>query len=252
MSSKSAQNALYVLVFHGSRDARSQQAAEQLTLAVQDRLQSWVALAMLECVELPLHQQLIELSDRALALGYGAMCIVPLFLLPGVHVMEDIPQEVAIARSNTTLPLILMDYLGSYPAMSDTLDQLFQRQAAPSSARILLAHGSRRPGGTATVEAIAHALSAQTAYWAHAPSLLEQVDTMIKDGNPAIAILPYILFPGGITDALTQQIKDCAQRYPSVTFQLLSCLGLTPQLVDMVVALARSEAIAAHYASLPA
>jgi len=45
---------------------------------------------------------------------------VPLFLLPGVHVIEDIPTEVAIAQQalGQEVKIDLRPYLGTHPGLS--------------------------------------------------------------------------------------------------------------------------------------
>jgi len=57
-----------------------------------------IGTACLELSPVPLHEQIKEFGVGALAGGYNCFQVVPLFLLPGVHVIEDIPTEVAIAN----------------------------------------------------------------------------------------------------------------------------------------------------------
>ncbi|MCS6814190.1 MAG: CbiX/SirB N-terminal domain-containing protein, partial [Cyanobacteria bacterium] len=95
-----------VLLAHGSRDPRPQLALTTLAEQVQQRLahsmgvalqEILVSVAWLELAPKPLHQQLVDLAQQASRAGRSRLHILPLFLLPGVHVMEDIPAEVTLA-----------------------------------------------------------------------------------------------------------------------------------------------------------
>ncbi len=277
----------YLLVFHGSRDPRPHATALHVAGQVRDRLKvmrsttdpdPWVSTGVLELAD-PLHQQIWQLYDHLRPRSYRRLMIVPLFLLPGVHVMEDIPRELAIAQAQlgTDLPLIQSPYLGclqGYPQMPD----LIQATASPvstrskldskgeltpvngsaiaqpfvssansdwatsfskesDSARILLAHGSRRPGGNQPVEAIAQQIGATPAYWAVPPDLTTIIDQTIAMGYRQILILPYFLFSGGTTDAIAQQVQQLAQQYPTCSFSLASPIGDSPVFVDRILSL---------------
>ena len=160
----------YLLVAHGSRDSRPQIAMEQLAKLIYQHklldakkgqtpyknsasamtiLEPLVEVAYLELDPLPLHEQIKQKCDRALAHGCDKLQVLPLFLLSGVHVMEDIPQEVAKARqiSNPKVAINLHSHLGTHPGLIELLlDQMANTQA---EAWILITHGSRRLGAKA-------------------------------------------------------------------------------------------------------
>ncbi|ASC72835.1 Sirohydrochlorin cobaltochelatase [Halomicronema hongdechloris C2206] len=194
-----------------------------------------VGTAALECGLLPLHQQIAEFSQRVRRTGIRRIKLVPLFLLRGVHVMEDIPAEIAQAEQllENQIQLELCPHLGSHGQLSTLLGR---RAATLSCDRtLLLAHGSRRPGGNRTVEAIAKTLGATAAYWSVPPDLETQVIALIQSGCQRLAIVPYFLFAGGTTDAITQLTEELAERFPKITFRLLPPLGATGELADVVV-----------------
>jgi len=64
-----------------------------------------------------------RLKNLALALAGNRLQVVPLFLLPGVHVMEDIPTEVAIAQQalDPELKIALQPHLGTHLGLSGLL-----------------------------------------------------------------------------------------------------------------------------------
>jgi sirohydrochlorin cobaltochelatase len=245
----------YLLVSHGSRDPRPSVAIAQLAQLVQQQIldpQSvisdkqtsaiatlappiLVGTAVLECAPLPLHEQILQFSQRAIAHGIHHIQVVPLFLLPGVHVMEDIPHQVAIAQRHLgqTLTLSISPYLGAHPRLKTLLaNRLVQLSA---DAHILLSHGSRRSGGNLPVEDLALQLGAIPAYWSVAPSLDSRLRELARQRHQQIAILPYFLFAGGITDAIAQTVEKLSQQFPGLHLQLASPLEVNRELANLVI-----------------
>jgi sirohydrochlorin ferrochelatase len=258
----------YLLVSHGSRDPRPQIAAERLASLVAQKLQQSKSLsqsslnyqrdrfsevaqsgaailtkpivplvdtACLELAPVPLHVSIEIFAQKARALGLTRLQILPLFLLPGVHVKEDIPREMAIAHQAVRgIELELRPYLGSQLNLINLLAQ--QLEPLPATAKILLSHGSRRLGGNQPCEEIASQLDALTAYWSLSPTLSEQITALSEKGAKNIAILPYFLFTGGITDAIAQQVQQLQSAFPHLKLFLGQPLGATEQLADAIVA----------------
>lgn len=203
-----------------------------------------VGVAELELAPLPLHQQIRQFAELALAEGYSHVQILPVFLLPGVHVMADIPAEVALARQplDSCIGLEIRPYLGSHSALKNLLIHPVD-PIAPSVApsKIVLAHGSRRVGGNQPVETIAVDLGALPAYWSVAPGLADRISELVQQGSQRIAIFPYFLFEGSITDAIAQDVHHLAQQFPSVQIHLERTIGPSSQLADLVIELLRFE-----------
>ncbi|MEH2441666.1 sirohydrochlorin chelatase [Nostoc sp.] len=238
----------YLLVSHGSRDPRPEVAMQQLARLVCDKLpknynalnsEHLVGIAALEMSPQPLHEQIQQFAkgafgNRKPSQNQNRLKIVPLFLLPGVHVMTDIPAEVALAQQaiGEDIMIELQPYLGSHP----NLEKLLVEQIATIKAEawIFLAHGSRRPGSKETVEAMAASLSAVAAYWATPPSLESRVTELVTAGYKEIAILPYFLFAGGITDAIAASIEELKLQFPAVNFQLAQPLGASAELAELI------------------
>ncbi|MBE9136272.1 sirohydrochlorin chelatase [Nodosilinea sp. LEGE 07088] len=196
-----------------------------------------VGTACLELGAVPLHQQIARFSRRAQAAGAQRIRLVPLFLLAGVHVLDDIPAEVNRAQQLVPdLTLEVCSHLGSHPGIKGVLRH--KLRTAVSETLILLGHGSRRPGGNATVSALARSLGGTAAFWAVAPNLESQVIHHLQSGVQRVAILPYFLFTGRTTDAITHLTEELAERFPSMGFHLLPPLGPSPELARLVVDLA--------------
>ncbi|MEH2211313.1 sirohydrochlorin chelatase [Nostoc sp.] len=231
----------YLLLSHGSRDPRPEIAMQQLARLVCQKLSSehLVGIAALEMSPQPLHEQIQQFAKSAFgdytqSQNENRLKIVPLFLLPGVHVMTDIPAEVALAQQAAGQDIIieLQPYLGSHPNLEKLLTK--QIAAIKAEAWILLAHGSRRPGSQESVEAMAASLGAVTAYWAGPPSLESRVKELVDAGYREIAILPYFLFAGGITDAIATSIEELKLQFSAVNFHLAEPLGASAELAELI------------------
>ncbi|MCL1468354.1 sirohydrochlorin chelatase [Argonema galeatum] len=254
----------YLLVSHGSRDPRPQVEVERLAESISDKLgclqsnsktslaqtgfdqmpdcnglQPLVGTACLELAHLPLHKQIEQFGEYAIAAGFKHLQVIPLFLLPGVHVMVDIPAEVATAQQalGSDLAVEIRPHLGSHPCMARLLaNQMIYFDA---DIWILLSHGSRRQGANQPVEALATQLGAIPAYWSVSPKLEFQVKALAMAGHQQIGILPYFLFAGGITDALAQSVEQIKQEFPTVRFHLADAIGSSAELVDLILDLTK-------------
>lgn len=241
----------YLLVIHGSRDPRYQQATHQLTdLIRQQLLDDWrnrpreeektdskpfLATASLEFADLPLFQKIVQIAQEALKRGFSRLEIIPLFLLPGVHVTQDIPESVADAAKNlkNTISLEIAPYLGSYATLTTLLSQNITALSADQ--RILLSHGSRRESANDIIEQIAKKINAIPAYWSVEPDLSQIVTDIAQKEFKNIVIIPYFLFTGGITDAIAQQVQDLQAQFPHLCLRLESPLGATPEFAQLII-----------------
>ncbi|MEM8779843.1 MAG: sirohydrochlorin chelatase [Cyanobacteria bacterium P01_G01_bin.49] len=255
----------YLLVSHGSRDPRPQIALERLSYLVQQQIQATLSgedktyskqrtrnmknprsavlspvsplileTASLELSEVQLRDKIQQVAKQGQKVGVDILKIVPLFLLPGVHVTEDIPREVEIAKQTlgNSIKLKLCPYLGSYKGLIKILSRQFSEH--PQDARIIISHGSRRLGGNCPVEAIADRLNASVAYWSISPSLEDKVYALVNQGKTSITIVPYFLFTGGITMMIAQQVEQLQRSLPHIQFNLGHPLGATSDLAALM------------------
>jgi sirohydrochlorin cobaltochelatase len=238
----------YLLVFHGSRDPRPQQAIENLVQRLGNRLgtdamqKNRIGWAALELQPQPLHQQICKFAEVADTQEIDRLQIIPLFLLPGVHVKEDIPAEVELARGDigTKIEISIRPYLGSYPSMAKRLTRVLETKSE-IAAWVLLAHGSRRPGGNQPIEDIAIELQQQSqkpvfpAYWSVPPNLETQIQGLVNSRYDRIGILPYFLFAGGITDAIAQSVDRLSSQFPQTQFYLAEPIGVSDELLEQIL-----------------
>jgi len=244
----------YFLVSHGSSDPRPQEALAQLAELLSDRLypltnnsnngkqRPLVGWGTLEVGPTPLHQQLLEFGRSLQNLPISEIQVIPLFLLPGVHVAEDIPAEIGIVSqklSDSPISIDLRPYIGSHPGIGDLLAA--KMADCPADRWVLMSHGSRRPGGNEPVEKMAEYLEGKyqrsvcAAYWSVAPSLESQILTLVRSEHRQIGIVPYFLFKGGITEAIARSVEQFAREYPAVNFYLTEPLGATLELVELIL-----------------
>lgn len=197
-----------------------------------------VGTAALELAPRSLHEQIQQFGDRLQTVGCRQLHILPLFLLSGVHVKEDIPAEIEQVQPQVEnkLDIHLHSFLGSHPQLSHYVKTLLEDPTlSGADATILMAHGSRREGGNTPIEAIASRIGATSAYWSVSPSLADRIQELRGAGKRRITIFPYFLFPGGITDAIAQTVDELSAQYSDMRFQLAQPLGATPEIADLVI-----------------
>ncbi|MEM8672685.1 MAG: CbiX/SirB N-terminal domain-containing protein [Cyanobacteria bacterium P01_G01_bin.67] len=258
-------SAAYLLVFHGSRDCRTQAAASELKRLLSIKCQSinmlaqgnhleanpsssklhgavnsnskpfpLIEIAALELTSIPLSESLINFARKARQQGIKQIKVVPLFLTSGVHVQQDIPAEVSVATNqiDCQLTIKLSPYLGKYSGIVPLLSRQFAQ--LPAKSRILITHGTRLPVGAIYYQNLAAQLDADLAYWSTTPWFTDKIKMQIASGIKKIALMPYFLFPGKITAAIAQEVADLQQEYPQVELFLGEPLGATAALAELI------------------
>lgn len=194
-----------------------------------------VGTAVLDFGILPLHEQICEFGRRLSSAGIERLRLVPLFLLQGKHVMEDIPNAVEQARKllGGLIELDIGEHIGGVQKMPDLITKRFFH--SPESGRLIVAHGSRRARGNRSVDKLAKSLGTGVAYWTAEADIENQTIRLMQQGCSTLTIFPYFLFAGGITDAVAHLTEELAERFPRTTFRLLPPLGATADMADLVV-----------------
>lgn len=248
------------LVTHGSSDRRSWLALQNFVAVARSRKNKYgddyddryISGGCLEGQELNLSQQLEQFATEVIPDGVSEIVILPLFLLEGVHVSEDIPEQVAIAESKLTDKLAdkfpdkssdrsifrLMAHLGTDKQIPSLLLQHFEKYSDESGlekqGRILMAHGSRRFGANQVVEDLATQSQAIAAYWGVEPKIETQIENLLAQGFHKINVLPYFLTEGGITEAISNKLELYRDR---TQIQQLPVPLSNEQIVDLALKL---------------
>lgn len=230
-------DAALFLVTHGSRDRRSWLALQNLVSVARSKSALYIGGGCLEGQELSLAQQLMQFADEVNQLGGTEIIIMPVFLLAGVHVSEDIPTEVAIAQNQLSeklqkpLKFRITPHLGTDSQISSLLLQQFEKYrvqeilSTPSGSipnhtlinekdqgRILIAHGTQRMGANQAIEDLANDCHAIAAYWGVEPKIETQIEKLLAQGITKIDVLPYFLTEGGITEAVAKKLQIYSDR----------------------------------------
>ncbi len=235
-----------LLVSHGSRDPRPQEAVAKLATLLLDKLpNSYIGTATLELGSQPLHGQIKDFVSSLPRDYPRSLHILPLFLLPGTHVMEDIPAEIdlALASISPSCRVQVFPHLGSHGGMFELLShqQKNYREDPSIEIWILLAHGSKYNHAHQSIKELAQQLNTIPAYWAVSPSLETQIEMLINQGYTSLGILPYFLFSGGITDAIARKVDTLREQFPHIQIKLADPLNTTPLLAEMVLSLISEE-----------
>jgi sirohydrochlorin cobaltochelatase len=97
-----------------------------------------------------------------------------------------------------------------------------------------MAHGSRRSGGNQPLEAMAQAAGAHNAYWSVGPSLPDRLSKLYLQGHRTIAVVPYFLSAGGITDAISAQIAPFSAQFSDAQIRFEPTLDGTAEFADQI------------------
>ena len=236
-------NSAYLLVFHGSRNPQYSLNLSRLADLVRE--QFWhttnsiplVEVAALEFADVPLSKNIIRFAHKAIAYNYQKVVIIPVFLSAGVHVREDIPQEVAEAteKLGDSIAISITDYISQSPQLTALIEQKFASVAADCG-RILLAHGSRLSQRNVSSEQLAKEVCAINAYWTVKPDLSSAVQLLANQNLSSIVIVPFFLFLGRITDAIALQVAELQTQFPQTKLLLQPPLGATTELARLIFA----------------
>jgi len=222
----------YFLVSHGSSAPRSLLAVQSVRDVLRKMYpQVLFAAGCLEGQDQSLTQQCRTFAEIAYQQGYAQVQVIPLFLLAGSHVLQDIPT--AIAGMVSPLPITITNYLGNFPSVTAHLEQKFcqaeQSFGVIKTARLLICHGSRQAEGMQRISQIGDRLSARIATWSDQQTIVRQIEQMLAEGAERICALPYFLFAGKTTNA----IAEILQSYPTQVVSLALPFSV-PEIAEMV------------------
>ncbi|MEZ0365414.1 sirohydrochlorin chelatase [Mycobacterium sp. pUA109] len=192
-----------VLTAHGSKDPRSAANVH----AVAGRLRQMrpgldVQVAFCEQNDPNLVDALRGLNDHHQAV------VVPFLLASAYHARTDIPKQIARAAVSVRQADVLGEDERLVAVLRERLTELGVSPADHTLGVLVAAIGSSSPAVNARTAAVAHTLAAET-HWAGAaigfatgplPSVPEAAERLKRRGARRLAIAPWFLAPGLITD----------------------------------------------------
>lgn len=196
-----------VLTAHGSADPRS----SAITHAVAEQVRRLrpcldVRVAFCERSEPNLRDVLADLDRPGL--------VTPLLLASAYHARVDIPAMMAEAK----VPVRQADTLGEDPRLVDVLHQrLTERDLTPGddTGVLVVAVGSSHASANERTATLASTLSerggwgqVRVAYATTAPSVAEGIGELRGSGADRIAVAPWFIAPGLITDRVATVAAD--------------------------------------------
>ncbi|HJV31651.1 MAG TPA: sirohydrochlorin chelatase [Bacillales bacterium] len=147
---------------------------------------------------------ILEAIESCIQKGASNIAVVPILLLPGVHVNEDIPAE--IEKAKIEYPDISFSYrrpLGSDDILVNILAERLISQGfkkARDEAVLLVGHGSREPEAAVEFQKLAGLLEKEIQFEVQTTFLTTPVfyhEKIEELPNKKIYVLPLLLFSGG-------------------------------------------------------
>ena len=215
-----------ILTAHGSADARSAATTHAVAEQIR-RLRPWldVRVAFCERSEPNLRDVLAGLDRPGL--------VTPLLLASAYHARVDIPSMLDEAK----VPVRQADTLGEDHRLVDVLHQRLTEiglRPTPDSGVLVVAVGSSHAAANARTATLASELSqrgwrrVRVAYATTQPSVSDGIAELNHSGAGRIAIAPWFIAPGRITDRVARVAADLG-------VAMAEPLGAHPALAETVL-----------------
>lgn len=236
-----------ILLGHGSRDPAALaefSAFTEFFKQTAGRPRTYPAYLELAPPEIP------EAIDQAVVLGARRIFALPLFLFPGRHVLEDLPQILAEAQRKYPETEIRFSHpLDAFAATEAlALKRILQISPLPvkpeQTGLLLVGRGTLEPKAMEATAQMARSLAPRLPYpWVEhcfaevvPPHIPEGVQHLVDQGARAVIVFPALLFTGIIIQRIVRRVEDLRLRYPNVPIVLAPYLGIHPLLAEAVAA----------------
>ena len=247
-----------LLVGHGSRREKSNEQVRTLAAKLEERLGVPVDAAYIELAEPTITEAIDTLAPTC-----RTLTVVPLALFGASHVKNDVPLAVQTARAeHDELTIHYGSHLGVHPSLVDLLDDrvsaieadLGVDRAHDDVTVVVCARGSSDPDSNADVHKLARLLyegrgldRVEASFIGVTSPLLEEtLHTVTKDRPDAVAVVPYMLGDGTLTQRIVDRTAEFDDEYPYVDGGAGDPLGIDDRVVDVLadrVREARSDSV---------
>ncbi|MCT2536503.1 sirohydrochlorin chelatase [Aquibacillus koreensis] len=220
-----------VYVGHGSRaEARNKEFIQFMDMVYPQIPVDVQTYAFLELAE----PSITDAVTDCIRKGATRVTVVPILLLSGIHVVEDIPNEIAEICSQ--YPNIDIDQVGPLGADEVVVNVLKARldeaigELPNKKAVLLISHGSRNKDAPHEFEQLASQLKemlpfdadVSTAYLKTTqPSIEQQLEKMAMNQYDEIYVIPHFLFAGGFVKTIENVLDNYHDRMPKT--KLICC-----------------------------
>ncbi|MCK9454699.1 MAG: CbiX/SirB N-terminal domain-containing protein [Sulfurimonas sp.] len=109
----------YILLSHGSKLKASNDASREVLEKLRQNIEN-IELAFLELAE-PDFQEAVE---KLKASGASTITVLPLFLAPGKHVREDVPQLASLYSKKHEIKIEVLDHIGANSAYVKMIENI--------------------------------------------------------------------------------------------------------------------------------
>lgn len=235
-----------LLVGHGSRREESNEQVRRLAAGLEGRLEVPVDAAFLELAEPAIDEAIATLAPTV-----STVTTVQLSLFAASHVKNDVPLAVQRARGeHPGLTINNGAHLGIHPAIVDLLDDrvaaveddLGVDRGADDVAVVLCARGSSDPDANADVHKLARLLYEGRAFsrveatfiGVTEPLLDETLHDVAKARPDAVAVVPYMLGDGVLTERIRDGAVEFDDDYPYVDAAAGDPLGTDDRLLAVL------------------
>ncbi|MBU9719871.1 MULTISPECIES: sirohydrochlorin chelatase [Bacillaceae] len=157
--------------------------------------------------------------ETAVRRGATSITVMPVLLMPGVHVNEDIPDIISVSKKQYEN---VQFHYGS-PLGADELAIQTMQSKLPDDADgtiVLVGHGSRDSEAKTAFTELTNLFAEQTGFQSDqafikstAPSISEKLQQLLEEGHQTIYLLPYLLFTGGFMNKIAREIAPFQASY---------------------------------------
>lgn len=188
-----------IYVGHGSKDEKKNRQLEQKMMRIMKKME----IEIQEVAFLEAAPSLAYKIEQCKKLGATTIIIIPVFLLPGIHVVEDIPS--IIEEKKRANPRITFYYgtafQDAHDLIEDTAVRILQKIDVPkqTQAAVIVSHGSENPQSKEVFERLVRLLEQKVkpmqlfpAYLKSSqPSFEQQLSYVQEKGYAKILVVPH-------------------------------------------------------------
>lgn len=160
----------------------------------------------------------MEAVERCIWRGASEITVIPVLLLPGIHVNVDLPEILeTVKQKHLDVDVLYGEPIGINSIMVEIIEERLRQKGFTGSLEegiLLVGHGSRDPLAAAEFEKLPVKLQDKTASAIHTayittpPFYEEQVPELLDSSLRTIYLLPYLLFTGGFAAKMEERAKE--------------------------------------------